>query len=100
MEKFNVIVFNFNSQKMEYYDVIPYLVDRYEEFKDKPKTFEEFKAFVISNAQYQWWGRCQYEIILSSWPPKEDCEEKWDVFRQVMMNIDVITKLVMNSIEK
>lgn len=100
MEKFNVIVHDFNKDEFEAYDIIPYLVDKYESAKDKPKTFEEFKKFIKGWAMYQWWGRCEYEIILSSWPPKEKSERKWDVYMQVMLNLDVITKIVIESINK
>lgn len=101
MKKFNVIVENINSQKMIPYDVIPYLVHEYKEAWEKPTTFEEFRDFVKRKAQYQWWGRCEYEIILSSWPnPKNREGEKWDVYQQLMLNLDVVTNLLMESINE
>lgn len=100
MERFNVIVHNFNSNEFEAYDVIPYLVDKYKSAKDKPETFDEFKKFIKGWAMNQWWSRCEYEIILSSWPPNEKSERKWDVYMQVMLNLDVITKIVMKSINE
>lgn len=98
MKQFNVIIEDINRSDFTSYDIIPYLVSRYKEAEDKPKTFEEFKKFIISEAKYQWWGRCQYEIILSAWPPKQGFEKKIDVYEQVMMNIDIVTNLVMESI--
>ena len=124
MKKFNVIVYNINGKNFESYDIIPYLVSRYNKTKKKkPVTFEEFKEFVKDESRYQWWARCEYEIILSPWPyitspserydkKEEDDIEAWkehwkkhlnecqkiDVYRQVMMNLDVITNLVMESI--
>ena len=123
MKKFNVIVYNINNNKFESYDVIPHLVSQYKKREDKPKTFDEFKEFVKNESLYQWWSRCEYEIILSPWPytssPSErydkkgedDIEawkehwkkhlkecEKIDVHYQVMMNLDVITNLVMESV--
>lgn len=97
MKTFNVINYNFNKQVMEPYDVIPYLVNEYEKCKTKPQTFDDFKEFVKRKSQYQWWARCQYEIIISDWPSQKH-EEKWDVYQQVMLNIDVITKLLMESV--
>ena len=97
MKVFNTIIYNINRRKFETYDVIPYLVNCYKEEKKKPKTFDEFKKFIERKAQYQWWSRCEYEIILVDWPCKET-EEKWDIYDQVMMNIDIITNLVMESI--
>jgi len=97
MKNFNVIIFDFNSKKFESYNVIPYLVDCYNNSNNKPKTFDEFKEFIRKQAMYQWWSRCQYEIIISNWPPS-GIEEKWDVYKQVMMNIDIVTNIVMKSV--
>ena len=104
MLTFNVINYNINTQKMEYYDIIPYLKDRYagvkkSKRKKTPKTFEEFKNFILAEAQYQWWARTEYEIILVDWPCQKD-SEKWDVYEQVKMNIDVITKIFMEDVKK
>ena len=128
MKQFNVIIYNFNAQKFKAYDVIPYLVRTYndrveryheillesaqtksqkeaDEYKGAleywkiPKTFEEFKDFVKKESQYQFWARCEYEIILVDWPCQRH-EEKWDVYDQIMMNLDIITKLLMESIDE
>lgn len=126
MKQFNVINFNFNAKKFEAYDVIPYLVREYyeqieqydaskrelEEAKTEdeikiaksnldywsvPVTFDEFKKFVKDKAQDQFWSRCEYEIILVDWPCQK-IEEKWDVYDQIMMNLDIVTQLVIESI--
>lgn len=125
MKKFNVIVYNINDKNFESYDIIPYLVSRYNKTKkEKPVTFEEFKEFVKDESMYQWWSRCEYEIILSPWPYVSSPSERWnkegendieawkehwkkhlnecqkiDVYHQVRMNLDVITNLVMESIK-
>lgn len=94
---FNVIVERNNT--FVPYNVIPHLLYRYNMSSKKlrPTTYEEVKKFIIEESKYQWWARCEYEIILSSWPTKK-VEEKWDVHKQVMMNIDIITKIIMDSI--
>lgn len=125
MKQFNVINFNFNAQKFEAYDVIPYLVREYyeqierynaaklelEEAKTEqeikiaksnldywkvPVTFDEFKKFVKDRAQYQFWARCEYEIILVDWPCQKK-SDKWDVYDQIMMNLDIVTQIVMEE---
>ena len=110
MKAFNVINYNFNAQKFESYDVIPYLINAYKDTvkrhhnnpNDKywkvPQTFDEFKEFVKKESQYQFWSRCEYEIILVDWPCQKH-EEKWDVYDQIMMNLDIVTKLLMESVE-
>ena len=108
MKPFYTIIYDCNRKRFEQYDVIPYLVKEYEElkknkvmqrYKPLPKTFDEFKEFVKDESLYRWWGRCEYEIILSSWPG-QDVEEKWDIHRQIMMNLDIVTKIVMESIKE
>lgn len=99
MKNFNVIVYDFNKQDFIPYDVMPYLVGCYNKVSNKPKTFEEFKKFIEEESKYQWWSRCEYEIILESWP-KTNVNEKWDVHRQVMMNIDIITSILMDNVNE
>lgn len=99
---FNVIVYDFNRDKFIPYDVIPYFVKAYEESKEKdwkktPVTFEEFKKFVKDEGMYQFWGRCQYEVILVDWP-NQKTERKIDVWEQIEMNLDIVTKILMEKI--
>ena len=97
MSRFNVVVYNFNEGKFEPYDIIPYLKKSYYNEDEKPSTFEEFKNFVLRRSACQWWVRCEYEIILVDWPNKSHAE-KWDVHKQVEMNIDVITDLLIKEV--
>ena len=120
MKTFNVIGYNFNSKEFVPYNIIPYLVSQYKIATHKPKTFDEFKKFVKKESLHQWWARCEYEIVLGPWPytlspseraKEEDNVEAWkehwkkhldecqkiDVHSQVMMNLDVITALLMDS---
>lgn len=97
MKSFNVIINDFNRDTFEPYDVMPYLVDEYNKAEVKPSSFHEFKDFVKQIALYQWWGRCEYEIILVDWP-NQKVSEKWDVYKQVMMNIDTIVGILIENI--
>lgn len=103
MKKFNVIIENINRREFVSYDVIPYFVRCYKALKKcekKPSSFEEFKKFVEDRSRYMFWCRCEYEIILTSWPPSKkglDDGKKIDVHWQIMMNIDIITDIVMKE---
>ncbi len=137
MQSFNVINYDFNREKFESYDVMPYLVRAYNERIEKakeypdsdywkvPKTFDEFKEFVQRESQYQFWARCEYEIVLGPWPyipsPSErynkegeddinawkehwkkhlaSCD-KWDVHEQIMMNLDIVTRILMENVNQ
>ena len=99
MKSFNVINFDINHNVFESYDVIPYLVNAYKETtkNDRPKTYNEFKNFVKDESMYMFWGRCEYEILLVDWPCKK-ISEKWDIYKQIMMNLDIITSIVMDEV--
>lgn len=88
IEPYKVILWDVNRDKVEYYDIMPYLVECWEEeetrerkiwcfdYEDKtddtrmPETFEEYKQFVIKWCHYQFWSRCQYEILVNGFPPR------------------------------
>lgn len=97
MKKFNVIIYDFNDRKFEPYDIMPYLRKSYYDEDEKPSTFEEFKNFILHKSMYQWWSRCEYEIILTDWPNQKKFE-RWDVHEQVKRNIDTITELLINDV--
>lgn len=103
MKSFNVIIYDPNLRKFVEYDIMPYLIRTYNEKKERketlPKTFDEFKNFVKSESQYQFWSRCEYEIILIDWPCQKN-HEKWDVYKQIMMNLDIVTKVFMENINE
>jgi len=105
--KFYVLTWDFNKDKIEHYDVLPYLRDRLEERiekhredKDKylkaPKSFNEFKRFVEDESLYQFWSRCEYEMIVHGCPLKRN-DYKIDVHEQIMMNIDVISGILFDE---
>lgn len=98
---FNVINYDVNRKEFIAYDVMPYLVSCYDEAKKKkrnvPKTFDEFKKFVEGNSMYMYWARCQYEVILCDWPCQKE-SKKIDVHWQLMMNLDLVTKVLMENV--
>ena len=98
MKQFNVIIYDINRKKFKPYDVMDFFVDEYNEEENKPKTFDEFKEFVERKSMWRFWSRCEYEIILTDWPPS-GVEEKWDIHRQILMNIDIITEILMENVK-
>lgn len=99
MREFNTIIYDVNKRKFETYDIMPYLIDEYKatKKKDRPKTFDECKEFIEKWSMYRWWARCQYEIIIVDWP-NQSHSEKWDIHKQVMMNLDIIIEVFMNNL--
>lgn len=104
MQPFNVIIED-NGQ-FKPYDIMIRLCNEYNYLKKQnpknrwkklPENDEEFKEFVIDISRYNWWGKCEYEIILQDWPCGHR-EEKWDIFKQIMMNIDLITRIFIENV--
>ncbi len=96
--EFNVLWYDINDNKLKYYDIVPYFVESYKTLKTKkPKTIEEFREFIISKSRYMFKSRCEYEIIVSG--HFDTPKEKWDIHDQIIMNIDVIVKLLMKELK-
>lgn len=132
IEPYYVITWNFNDTEIVKYDIMPYLIDKYKERKKSrrknnivPKTFDEIKEFILNESIYQFYSRCQYEVVVSPWPPSPERnddgsikiydynvygpgwgkistivfrDQKIDVHYQIKMNIDVITNHFMKQI--
>lgn len=112
----------FNRGHFKPYNIMTYLVDEYKETKKSkhrktPETYEEFKQFVKDKSQYQYWGRCEYEFLMGTWPfgrkkmieeiadfakdgiDTEDWKKKIDlcnIITQDMQKIDVHEQIMMN----
>lgn len=107
MIEYRVILWNVNTDRVEHYDIMPYLYRRLEEKRKKRQitlkdlTLEKLKEFIDNESKYQFWARCQYEVILSSWPPRENGHRhKMDVYEQIHMNLDNIAKLMYDDLQK
>ena len=109
---FYTLTWDMNRAEVENYDVMPYLVSAWKEDKARkhkiwfkssdddtkePTTVEEWKKAILAASRYQFWARCEYEIIISEWPTEKH-RVKLDVFDQINANIDVITKLFMEYV--
>lgn len=99
MIPYNVITFEINRRKFERYDVMPYFIRAYENARKKPKTDEEIKNFVIKEARYMFWARCEWEIIISDWPSQQT-SSKIDVYYQIESNIDLVARAFKENIKE
>lgn len=60
----NVKKFDFNKQTIEDYDVLKYREDFIKKLKKKCETKEEFVENLRREFQWQYWSRCEYELIV------------------------------------
>lgn len=123
---FNVLLWDFNSDKMTHYDVLPYLrrciagrkkeakkaekskriqklkEERPDDFKRYyafPDTYKDFVDFITNEARYQYWGRCEYEMICHGWPVRKN-NHKLDVYEQIEMNLGTICEILWEELNK
>lgn len=80
LNKYNVLIWDINSNKVQQYDVLPYFRNcwkekynkedckKIKETKQNKKRKELLKEWVHRKSLYMFWSRCQWEFLISSWP--------------------------------
>lgn len=97
--KFNVIRRDFNRGGFWEYNVFNH-GGLYEDLEKGPRKYDletkTFDSWLKGLLQYYFWSKCEYELILTPWPPVSDGkeEEKIDIYDQVMLNFDLFATLV------
>ena len=88
MLKWNTI--RYDNGKIEYFNIFKNILfkEAIEEiFRTPEQSREEIEEKVKRKAQWQFWSRCEYEVIISEWPPSsKDKNYKLDVFEQLEAN--------------
>jgi hypothetical protein len=90
MLEWKVYISDFNGKRIVTHNIfdnsslIEDCQKNYKKNKDDPKAFfEELQRDIM----YYYWSKCEWEIIITHWPPRKDArEEKIDVYDQVMLN--------------
>ena len=89
MLTWNVYVGDFNNSRIvtdNVFDNSGVMEDLRKAVKKFPEK-EDFAEAVRKSLMYHYWSKCEWEIILSNWPPSERMrEEKIDVYDQVRLN--------------
>ena len=89
----NVLYGDFNGRNIRTFNVYNHysfandIQKLTKKYKDNKEAFaDELKKSLM----YFFWSKCEWEVIVSHWPPKEDFHDaKIDVYDQVMMNWDI-----------
>lgn len=103
MLEWNVYVENFNRACIEIYNIFEHynfmrsVMENYELNKD---NFENFSEMLKNDIRYYFWSKCEWEIILSDWPPSDSFKDKKvSVYDQVMLNWPVFSEYVWENID-
>ena len=93
-----VFVEDFNGRRVEEYDIFEhhdFAEDVKKAYKKHRTDFDAFAEKVRGSLFYYFRSKCEWEVIVSAWPPSDRVpERKVDVFRQVMLNWDVFIRYV------
>lgn len=78
LKKFKVLTFS--NGKIREYDILPYFRDSWKEKYNKEekekikaarydaKRRQLFKEWVLGRSRYMFWARCEWEMLIGSWP--------------------------------
>ena len=91
-----VFVEDWSSGEIVDYDILASgFSERIKPIIKKVESFEEFKKELNSILMYYFWSKCEWEVIITGWPPSERVEErKVDVYEQIKLNFEVFAKYI------
>lgn len=99
--KWYVFRYNVNARTIENFNVFDHGsfkrdVDQLRR-RRRTITYEYFSEELRKFAQYYFWSRCEYEVVIQGWPPSHsDVDRKVDIFEQLQLNWDTFVKYVYN----
>jgi len=47
---------------------------------------------------YYFWSKCEYEVIVSAWPPRDGSDKKIDVYSQLKANWELFKNIVIEDL--
>lgn len=98
MLEWNVYVENSNGCRIETYNIFNharFLDDTKKNAKKNIHDYEAFKEQLRRDLAYCFWGKCEWEVIVSAWIRSESTKPiKVDCYEQTMLNFDVFAKYV------
>ena len=94
----NVLIWDFNKDCLENYNVVPYFLDILKSMKKnkRPKDIDAFSVWLRNEAMYMFMARCEWEMIIHRWP-KLKKDRKIDVYDQLSMNWNMFVECFWNN---
>lgn len=107
----NVYRYNFNAQEIEIFNVFDHIrfANSVKELLKEYDKKEDFEKKLNSIAMYNFWSKCEYEIVITSWPPyiskkeidkiieeEKNCKYRTNVNLEVGSKIDIYQQLKLN----
>ena len=88
MLEWNVYIEDFNSREIKTYNIFNhgYFLQDCKEIAEEYKNKNDFETKINKSLMYYFWSQCEWEIILSDWPPSEKFHnKKVDVYSQIKL---------------
>ena len=99
--EWNVFLDDFNNNKIEVFNIFrhaSFVEDCGKALLECGEDRAAFEERLRRELRYYFWSKCEYEIILSGWPPRERFKpSKVDVYDQVSLNWKIFTDYVWNN---
>lgn len=104
--KWYVLNYDWNNQKviqMNIFNSVRFSrgIDRLlKDNKDTELTYEDFKEQVRISLLSAFWSKREYEISVGDAFEQDITKlEKWDIYAQVLPNLDILTKYILNDLK-
>ena len=97
----NVFRYDINKRKIVTYNIFNHasFVEDIMKMKKNNASTVDFKDRLKQVLMYYFWAKCEYEVIVSAWPPNENVpEQKIDAYSQVMMNFDTFYRYLYSNL--
>ena len=92
MLEWNAAYYSLNGHKLKTFNVLNHVglrIDLGKLARKRGLTREQFEEGVRKELIYHFWSKCEWEFVISEWPPNEKVDgSKVDVFDQIWMNKD------------
>ena len=97
--KWNVYKRNFRTNKIETFNIFDHykFSESIEKLLKNCKGKNEFKGLLEKELIYYFLCRFEYEIVISSFPYKENNEIKVDIYSQIMNNYNLFVDYIWNK---
>lgn len=83
-----VYKYNTNRKKIEVFNIFDHsgFMADFIKLYDESENKEYFSHRLKSSLRYYFWGKCEYEVLISPWIGDESIKKKIDIYSQVMIN--------------
>ena len=61
-------------------------------------AFVAYEQILDRECMYYYWSKCEWEVIVSAWPPRDGSDKKIDVYSQLKANWEQFKKIVIEDL--